>query len=112
MSDFADESLMFLWAKLAEIVRSETGELVATEDEWGRIRITTKTGRPFVCVQVMQRHVSVFSLPMAYHPDILPISLRPRKSGRVTLKFVDEKDPLVKYVAKLLQNSMEIISDY
>jgi hypothetical protein len=103
---------MFLWAALAEVVRAETTELLTTDDEWGRLRITTKTGRPFVCVQVMQRHVSVFSLPMGYHPDILPVSLRPRKSGRVTLKFTNENDPLIKEVVILLQNSMTVIDDY
>ena len=112
LNDFTDEGLMFLWAKLVDIVKYETADLVTTDDEWGRLRITTKSGRPFVCVQVMQRHVSVFSLPMGYHPDILPVSLRDRKSGRVTLKFVGERDPLIEKVAKLLQNSRTIIDDY
>ena len=71
-------SHLFLWARLAEIVREGAAGLPVTVDEPGDLRIETESGRPFASVRRQLHHVGVYLLPLYYYPDMLPASLGSR----------------------------------
>jgi hypothetical protein len=66
------EMFLFLWSILAKIVRENCSDLPITRDEVGDFRVTKEDGRGFAAVRVFRNHVSVFMLPIAYLPDLIP----------------------------------------
>ena len=105
-------SHLFLWARLAEIVREESTGLPVTVDEPGDLRIETEAGRPFASVRIQLRHVGVYLLPLYYYPDMLPASLGSRKSGAVTLRFTNEEDATIGDLGTLIERCLSTIGDY
>jgi len=103
---------LFLWAKLAEIVKEVSGDLPVLIDQPGDLRIETGAGRPFASVRIQREHVGLYLLPMYYFPDILPRKLSVRKSGLSTLKFFKEDDELIAEVSKLIGRCMTTIGHY
>ena len=71
-----NDALIFLWHNLSSLIRELTEELVIEIDEPGDFRVETKAGRPFVSVRIQKRHVGLYLLPLYYHPDVLPTSLK------------------------------------
>ena len=71
-----NDALIFLWHNLSSLIRGLTEELVIAIDEPGDFRVETKTGRPFVSVRIQKGHVGLYLLPLYYHPDVLPTSLK------------------------------------
>jgi hypothetical protein len=105
-------SQLFLWAKLAELVREGSTGLPVSVDEPGDLRIETEKGRPFATVRIQLHHVGLYLLPLCYHPDILPANLRSRKSGVGTLKFTNEEDPLIGEIGTLIERCLSTIGHY
>lgn len=104
--------LLGLWARLTSLAQAATADLVVTDDDVGRYRCETQAGRPFVMVRHFRRHVSLFLLPIAYHPHVIPPELAPRHVGRVTLRFTKEDDPLIEHVPDLLARCRALIGHY
>ena len=98
----AHEKMLYLWSLLVEQVKRNTPKLRVKRDEIGDFRLTREDGRSFCNVVAFRSHVSVFVLPSAYLPDLIPTSLLIRKSGRVTFKFKDEDDPLLPIVSEMI----------
>ncbi|MBT4058820.1 MAG: hypothetical protein HOE69_00730 [Euryarchaeota archaeon] len=98
----AHEKMLYLWSLLVEQVKENTPELKVKRDEVGDFRLTREDGRSFCNVVAFRSHVSVFVLPSAYLPDLVPRSLLVRKSGRVTFKFKDEDDPKIPLIGELI----------
>ena len=71
-----NDALIFLWHNLSSLIRNWTEELEIAIDEPGDFRVETKTGRPFVSVRIQKGHVGLYLLPLYYHPDVLPYSLK------------------------------------
>jgi len=105
-------SHLFLWARLAEIVREGSAGLPVVVDEPGDLRIETEAGRPFASVRIQLHHVGVYLLPLYYHPYILPASLRSRKSGAVTLRFTNEEDAMIGGLGILIERCLSTIDHY
>ena len=105
-------SRLFLWARLAEIVREGSAGLPVVVDEPGDLRIETEAGRPFASVRIQLHHVGVYLLPLYYHPYILPASLRSRKSGAVTLRFTNEEDAMIGELGILIERCLSTIAHY
>ena len=103
---------LFLWARLAEIVRDGSAGLPVVVDEPGDLRIETEAGRPFASVRIQLHHVGVYLLPLYYHPYILPASLRSRKSGAVTLRFTNEEDAMIGGLGILIERCLSTIDHY
>ena len=107
-----NDALIFLWHNLSSLIRELTEELVITIDEPGDFRVETKTGRPFVSVRIQKGHVGLYLLPLYYHPDVLPYSLKKFKSGKSTLRFKDEEQLQPDELRTLIENSMAMIEHY
>jgi|TARA_B100000959_G_scaffold245061_1_gene269418 hypothetical protein len=107
-----NDSLLFLWARLSEIVRGCTGGLEVVVDEPGDLRVETDKGRPFVSVRIQRNHVGLYLLPLYYHPDALPPSLSARKSGKGTLRFRDEGDVSIGGLTALVESCLALIDHY
>lgn len=105
-------SHLFLWARLAEIVREGSAGLPVVVDEPGDLRIETEAGRPFASVRIQLHHVGVYLLPLYYHPYILPASLGLRKSGAVTLRFTNEEDAMIGELGILIERCLSTIDHY
>ena len=105
-------SHLFLWARLAEIVRDGSAGLPVTVDEPGDLRIETESGRPFASVRIQLHHVGVYLLPLYYYPDMLPASLGSRKSGVVTLRFTNEEDAMIGKLGTLIERCLSAIDNY
>ena len=103
---------LFLWARLAEIVRDGSAGLPVTVDEPGDLRIETESGRPFASVRIQLHHVGVYLLPLYYYPDMLPVSLGSRKSGAVTLRFANEEDAMIGDLGTLIERCLSAIGNY
>jgi len=98
----AHENMLYLWSLLVKQVKENTTELKVKRDEGGDFRLAREDGRPFCNVVVFHSHVSVFVLPSAYLPDLIPTPLLERKTGKVTFKFKDEDDPLLPVVGEMI----------
>ena len=98
----AHEQMLYLWSLLVEEVKGNAPGLRVKRDEVGDFRLTREDGRSFCNVVAFHSHVSVFVLPSAYLPDLIPSSLLVRKSGRVTFKFRDEDDPKIPLISELI----------
>jgi hypothetical protein len=106
-----NDAFLFLWAKLARIVRGCSTGLSVIVDEPGHLRIESRSGRPFVNVRIQRNHVGVYLLPMYYHPEVLgPLS--ERKSGKGTLRFYEEEDPLIDELSGLIERSVALVGHY
>ena len=105
-------SHLFLWARLAEIVRDGSAGLPVTVDEPGDLRIETESGRPFASVRIQLHHVGVYLLPLYYYPYILPSSLESKKSGAVTLRFTNEEDAVIGNLGTLIERCLSTIGNY
>ena len=105
-------SHLFLWARLAEIVREGSAGLPVVVDEPGDLRIETEAGRPFASVRIQLHHVGVYLLPLYYHPYILPASLGSRKSGAVPLRFTNEEDAMIGELGILIERCLSTIDHY
>ena len=105
-------SHLFLWARLAEIVRDGSAGLPVTVDEPGDRRIETVAGRPFASVRIQLHHVGIYLLPLYYYPDMLPASLGSRKSGAVTLRFANEEDAMIGELGTLIERCLSAIGNY
>ncbi|MBR84527.1 MAG: hypothetical protein CMA85_01065 [Euryarchaeota archaeon] len=103
---------LFLWARLAGIVREVCEGLPVIVDEPGDLRIETQAGRPFVSVRIQRSHVGLYLLPIYYFPELLPASLSVRKSGLGTLRFNKDEDELIDEVATLIGRSLSTIGHY
>ncbi len=103
---------IFLWARLAEIVRDVSGDLPVVIDEPGDLRLETESGRPFASVRIQRGHVGLYLLPVYYFPDLLPAKLTDRKSGLSTLRFFREDDELIGEVPKLVERCLTTIGNY
>ena len=103
---------LFLWARLAEIVRDGSAGLPVTVDEPGDLRIETESGRPFASVRIQLHHVGVYLLPLYYYPDMLPAILGSRKSGAVTLRFTNEEDAMIGDLGTLIERCLSAIGNY
>ena len=103
---------VFLWAKLAEIVREVSSDLPAVIDEPGDLRIETKSGRPFATVRIQRGQVGLYLFPIYYFPDILPTNLSIRRSGLSTLRFFEEDDGLISEVPKLMERCLTTVGHY
>ena len=103
---------LFLWAKLAAIIRENSTGLPITVDEPGALRIETKAGRPFASVRIQLHHVGVYLLPLYYHPEILPPALGSRKSGKATFRFTKEDDTSIDEVSVLMQRCRSLVGNY
>jgi hypothetical protein len=98
----AHEKMLYLWSLLVEPVKENTPGLRVKRDEVGDFRLTREDGRSFCNVVAFRSHVSVFVLPSAYLPDLIPATLLARKSGVVTFKFGDEDDPLLPMLGEMI----------
>jgi hypothetical protein len=107
-----NDSLLFLWAELAEIVKRQCSTLHLVCDEPGDVRIETMQGRPFVTVRIQKKHVGLYLLPLYYHPHVLPRILQPHKSGKSTLKFNKGQTLLFVEIEQLLQRCQALIGTY
>ena len=107
-----NERLIFLWSELAGIVRTICSTMNLVCDEPGNLRIETMHGRPFVTVRIQKEHVGLYVLPLYYHPEILPLALKPRKSGKSTLKFNKGQELLEPKIKQLLQRCQALIEAY
>lgn len=96
------ENMLYLWSLLVEQVKTNTPKLRVKRNEVGDFRLTREDGRSFCNVVAFSSHVSVFVLPSAYLPDLIPTTLLARKSGQVTFKFRDEDDPLLPIVGEMV----------
>jgi len=103
---------MFLWTRLADIVRENCAGLPVIVDEPGNLRIETEAGRPFATVRIQLHHVGLYLLPLYYHPHTLPDSLAPRRHGAATLRFTEEEDSLISGVASLIEHCLTTIGHY
>ena len=81
-------------------------------DEPGDFRVETKAGRPFVSVRIQKRHVGLYLLPLYYHPDVLPYSLKKFKSGKSVLRFKDEEQLQPDELRTLIENCIAMIEHY
>jgi len=107
-----NDSFLFLWARLSEIVRGCTKGLEVIVDEPGDLRVETNKGRPFVSVRIQRNHVGIYLLPLYYHPDVLPQSLSERKSGKGTLRFRNERDVSIEDLSSLIETCLALIDHY
>ena len=107
-----NDALIFLWHNLSSLIRGLTEELVIAIDEPGDFRVETKAGRPFVSVRIQKRHVGLYLLPLYYHPDVLPYSLKKFKSGKSVLRFKDEEQLQPDELRTLIENCIAMIEHY
>jgi hypothetical protein len=107
-----NDALIFLWHNLSSLIRELTEELVITIDEPGDFRVETKTGRPFVSVRIQKGYVGLYLLPLYYHPDVLPYSLKKFNSGKSTLRFKDEEQLQPDKLRTLIENCIAMIEHY
>ena len=103
---------LFLWAKLADIIRENSTGLPITVDEPGDLRSETKAGRPFASGRIQLHHVGVYLLPLYYHPEILPPALGSRKSGKATFRFTKEDDTSIDELSVLMQRCRSLVGNY
>ena len=107
-----NDELLFVWLKIATVVRQSSDGLNVIVDEPGDLRIKTNCGRPFVSVRKQKGHVGVYLLPVYYHPEVLPQSLRASKTGKGTLRFHEEQDRLIDDMPKLIERCRAMIGHY
>ena len=103
---------LFLWAKLADIIRENSTGLPITMDEPGDLRIDSKAGIPFASVRIQLHHVGVYLLPLYYHPEILPPALGSRKSGKASFRFTKEDDASIDELSVLMQRCRALVGNY
>ena len=107
-----NDTLIFLWSELAEIVKFQCSTLKLVRDEPGDLRIETLQGRPFVTVRIQREHVGLYLLPLYYHTHILPSALQSHKSGKSILKFKKVQTILLVEIEQLLQRCQALIGTY
>ena len=106
-----NDAFLFLWARLAGVVRGCSAGLSVIVDEPGHLRIEARSGRPFVNVRIQRSHVGIYLLPMYYHPEVLG-PLTERRSGKGTLRFDEEGDPLIDELAGLIERCVALVGHY
>ncbi len=107
-----NDSLIFLWSRISEIVRRCSLNLDIFIHEFGDLRVRTSEGRPFASVRIQQSHVGVYLLPLYHHPGVIGPFLSNRKSGKGTLQFKDEKDPAIEEIADLIETCLNLVGKY
>ena len=107
-----NDTLLFLWDSLSTIVKRSTTHLEIAIDEPGDLFVKTPRGRPFARVRIQKEHVGVYLLPMYYHPEVLPLSLSKKKSGKSTLKFKNRDEDVDAELSSLIENCLAFIGHY
>lgn len=107
-----NDSLLFLWDTLAQIVQKGTSDLRTVIDEPGDLYVENNKGRPFTRVRIQKSHVGVYLLPMYYHPEVLPSSLKQYKTGKSTLRFRHGEDDFHQGVEVLVENCLALVDHY
>jgi hypothetical protein len=107
-----NDSLLFLWAKLSTIIQEASIGMPVIMYEPGDLRIETGAGRPFATVRIQRSHVGVYLLPLYYHPEILPAVLKPRKTGKGTLRFTEDADSVIDEMPALIERCRAMVGHY
>lgn len=107
-----NDSLLFLWDTLAQIVQKGTSDLRTVIDEPGDLYVENNKGRPFARVRIQKSHVGVYLLSMYYHPEVLPSSLKQYKTGKSTLRFRHGEDDFHQGVEVLVENCLALVDHY
>ncbi len=107
-----NDDLLFLWDSLSTIVKNCTTNLERAIDEPGDLFVKTPNGRPFARVRIQKKHVGIYLLPMYYHPEVLPLNLSKKKSGKSTLKFKDQDEDVDADLTCLIENCLAFVGHY
>lgn len=107
-----NDSFIFLWDRLATILRKYCDHYEVVTDEPGDLRVKTHKGRPFVTIRIQKSHVGIYLLPMFYHPDIVPALLKNNKHGGGTLRFTDMDDLAIEQLPALFDSCLAVIDSY
>ena len=107
-----NDALLFLWDSLSTTVKRSATDLEIAIDEPGDLFLKTLRGRPFARVRIQKKHVGVYLLPMYYYPEVLPLSLSKKKSGKGTLRFKHQDEDVDAELSCLIENCLAFIGHY